>query len=57
MAVSNVKIEFTAPFEDIHKKGDVKEFSLDIANIFVKELKVAKLYEKKAVKDKEVKDK
>lgn len=40
----SVKIEFTADFESI-KVGDVKEFSLDISNIFIKDLKVAKLYE------------
>lgn len=47
----NVQIEFTEDFSN-NKKGEVKEFSRDIANIFVSELKVAKLFEasKKEVK-------
>lgn len=47
----NVQIEFTQDFSN-NKKGEVKEFSRDIANIFVSELKVAKLFEssKKEVK-------
>lgn len=47
----NVQIEFTEDFSN-NKKGGVKEFSRDIANIFVSELKVAKLFEasKKEVK-------
>jgi hypothetical protein len=47
----NVQIEFTDDFSN-NKKGEVKEFSRDIANIFVSELKVAKLFE---VSKKEVK--
>lgn len=43
----NIKIEFTADFSE-NKKGDVKEFSKDISNIFIDELKVAKLYVEKA---------
>lgn len=45
--MSNIKIEFISEFNDI-KKGDVKEFSKDICNIFVNELKVAKYLEIKA---------
>jgi hypothetical protein len=45
----NIKIKFTADFSE-NKKGDVKEFSKDISNIFINELKVAKLYEVKTVK-------
>lgn len=47
----NVQIEFTEDFSN-NKKGEVKAFSRDIANIFVSELKVAKLFEasKKEVK-------
>jgi len=47
----NVQIEFTEDFSN-NKKGDVKEFSKDISNIFVNELKVAKLKEVKEVKPK-----
>ena len=42
----NVKIEFTEDFSN-NKKGEVKEFSVDISNIFINELKVAKLYTEK----------
>lgn len=52
----NVKVEFTDDFSN-NKKGDVKEFSKDIANIFVSQLKVAKLYEAKAKEVKETKPK
>lgn len=47
----NVQIEFTEDFSN-NKKGEVKEFSKDISNIFVNELKVAKLKEVKDVKQK-----
>lgn len=47
----NVQIEFTEDFSN-NKKGEVKEFSKDISNIFVNELKVAKLKEAKDVKQK-----
>jgi hypothetical protein len=49
MAKSNIEIEFTADFENI-KKGEVKSFSRDISNIFINDLKVAKLKEVKEVK-------
>jgi hypothetical protein len=49
MAKSNIEIEFTADFENI-KKGEVKSFSRDISNIFISELKIAKLKEVKEVK-------
>lgn len=52
----NVQIEFTNDFSN-NKKGDVKEFSKDIANIFVSQLKVAKLFEVKAKEVKETKPK
>jgi hypothetical protein len=52
--IKNVKVEFTADFS-INKKGDVKEFSKDISNIFVNDLKVAKLYQVKEVKTKKEK--
>jgi len=45
----NVKIEFTADFSN-KKKGDVAEFSKDISNMFINDLKVAKLYEVKEAK-------
>lgn len=45
----NIKIEFTEDFSN-NKKGQVREFSKDISNIFISELKVAKLYEVKEVK-------
>lgn len=45
----NIKIEFTEDFSN-NKKGEVKEFSKDISNIFISELKVAKLYEVKKTK-------
>jgi hypothetical protein len=48
-------IEFTQDFGKI-KKGDVREFSRDISNISIKELKVAKIY-KEEEKKKEVKPK
>lgn len=47
----NIKVEFTADFSN-NKKGDVREFSKDISNIFINELKVAKLYELKTKKSK-----
>lgn len=47
----NVKVEFTADFSN-NKKGDVREFSKDISNIFVNDLKVAKLHELKEDKPK-----
>ncbi len=50
----NVKVEFTADFSN-NKKGDVREFSKDISNIFVNDLKVAKLYNVKEVKSKKEK--
>jgi hypothetical protein len=51
MAKSNIEIEFTADFESI-KKGEVKSFSRDISNIFINDLKVAKI---KEVKQKQTK--
>jgi hypothetical protein len=51
MAKSNIEIEFTADFESI-KKGEVKSFSRDISNIFINDLKVAKI---KGVKQKQTK--
>jgi len=53
----NVKIEFTSDFSN-NKKGDVKEFSKDISNIFINSLKVAKLFEesKKEVKKTKTKE-
>lgn len=50
---TNVKIEFIEDFSN-NKKGEAKEFSKDISNIFINELKVAKLFEesKKEVKTK-----
>lgn len=60
MAISkNIKVEFIAYFSN-NKKGDVREFSKDISNIFINELKVAKLYstkEAKQVKEKPKKEK
>lgn len=47
--IKNVKVEFTSDFSN-NKKGDVREFSKDISNIFINDLKVAKLYEVKEVK-------
>lgn len=55
MAKSDIEVEFTADFEAI-KKGDVREFSKDICNIFVNELKVAKFKEVKEVKPKKKKN-
>jgi len=49
--IKDVKVEFTADFSN-NKKGDVREFSKDISNIFINDLKVAKLYEVKEVKSK-----
>ena len=54
MAKSNIEVEFTADFENI-KKGEVKTFSRDISNIFIYDLKVAKLKEVKEVKPKQKK--
>jgi len=48
-AIKNIKIEFIDDFSN-NKKGDVREFSKDISNIFINDLKVAKLYEVKEVK-------
>jgi hypothetical protein len=48
-AIKNIKIEFIEDFSN-NKKGDVREFSKDISNIFISDLKVAKLYEVKEVK-------
>lgn len=42
----NIKIEFIEDFSN-NKKGEVKEFSKDISNIFIDELKVAKLFVEK----------
>ena len=54
---NNVKVEFTSDFYN-NKKGDVKEFSKDISNIFINDLKVAKLFEetKKEVKKTKTKE-
>lgn len=52
----NVKIEFTDDFSN-NKKGEVKEFSVDISNIFINELKVAKLYTEKVKEPKPKKQK
>ena len=46
----NVQIEFTSDFSN-NKKGDVKEFSRDIANLFISNLKVAKIFELKEKKE------
>ena len=54
MAKSNIEVEFTADFEAV-KKGEVREFSQDICNIFVNELKVAKFKKVKEDKPKEKK--
>jgi len=53
----NVKVEFISDFSN-NKKGDVKEFSKDISNIFINDLKVAKLFEetKKEVKKTKTKE-
>ena len=48
-AIKNIKVEFIDDFSN-NKKGDVREFSKDISNIFINDLKVAKLYEVKEVK-------
>ena len=52
----NVKVEFTADFSN-NKKGDVKEFSKDISNIFITDLKVAKLFEETKKEGKKTKSK
>ena len=52
--IKNLKVEFTADFSN-NKKGDVREFSKDISNIFINDLKVAKLKEVKEVKPKQKK--
>ena len=52
----NVKVEFTADFSN-NKKGDVKEFSKDISNIFINDLKVAKLFEETKKEGKKTKSK
>lgn len=41
--MANKKIEFTADFSS-NKKGDINNFSENICNIFVYNLKVAKFY-------------
>lgn len=51
MAKTDKKIEFIADFSN-NKKGEVKTFSNDIANIFVNRLKVAEFYTEKEVKTK-----
>ena len=51
MAKSDIEVEFTADFSSI-KKGEVKSFSRDISNIFIYDLKVAKLHELKEDKPK-----
>lgn len=56
MAKSDKEIEFTADFENI-KKGEVKTFSNDISNIFINNLKVARLKETKEVKESKPKSK
>jgi hypothetical protein len=52
----NIKIKFTEDYSNV-KKGDVREFSKSLVNMFVKDLKVAELFseEKKAVKQKNTK--
>lgn len=52
--IKNVKVIFTADFSN-RKNGDVREFSKDISNIFINDLKVAKLYEVKEAKSKKTK--
>ena len=54
--IKNIKVEFIEDFSN-SKKGDVREFSKDISNIFINELKVAKLYSTKEVKEKPKKSK
>lgn len=54
MAKSDIKIVFTADFET-NKKGEVKVFSKDISNIFVKNLKVAEYFTEERPKSKKVK--
>lgn len=54
--IKNVQIEFTEDFSN-NKKGEVKEFSKDISNIFINELKVAKLYTEKVKEVKQKKEK
>ena len=54
MAKSDIKIVFTADFET-NKRGEVKVFSIDISNIFVKNLKVAEYFTKKKTKTKKAK--
>lgn len=49
--MKNVKILFVADFSN-NKKGEVREYSKDISNIFVNDLKVAKLYSDKEKKQK-----
>jgi hypothetical protein len=46
-----MKIEFIDDFSN-NKKGDIKEFSKDISNIFINELKVAKAFAEKELKEK-----
>lgn len=52
--IKNVKVIFTADFSN-RKNGDVDEFSNDISNILINDLKVAKLHEVKEVKTKKSK--
>lgn len=54
MAKSDIKIVFTADFET-NKKGEVKVFSRDISNIFIKNLKVAEYFTEEKPKPKKVK--
>lgn len=53
-----MKVEFTQDFERI-KKGDILDFSKDISNIFINNLKVAKIHkeEDKPIKVKPKKNK
>jgi len=53
MAKNDKKIEFTSDYET-NKKGEVKTFSKDISNIFIK-LGVAQVYSEKEAKEKPVK--
>ena len=53
---NNVKVEFISDFSN-NKKGDVKEFSKDISNIFITDLKVAKLFEETKKEGKKTKSK
>jgi hypothetical protein len=50
-----MKIVFIEDFS-VNKKGDVKEFSKDIAYIFINELKVATLFTENETKEKPKKE-